>query len=265
MSQRLDITHTLSNLYLKNGAGRGVLYPCPESGATYKANDFKGYTWWHLNFLQDHCYLVSRQLKANFSEHGIRRVEAPCARVGSRFTQIFKQAVMSLFHEIPVNAVAYNIQVAYTRMWFFVHRYVSKAITALAPKSHTVIGLDEEVSMRGYNFITVFIGLDRSDKPVSFATPDKVKECQSKSPPGPVRGALASIKMHLSRILHRWHSLHARARLEGLNGPFQAARARANGSKCREFHHHALFGCGSDSGCSGFLNSTSNVEGPNGF
>jgi transposase len=44
-----------------------------------------------------------------------------------------------------------------------------------------------------------------------------------------VCGALASIEMHLPQILHRWHSLHNNARLEGFNGLFQAARARISG------------------------------------
>ncbi|WP_141721061.1 transposase, partial [Desulfoplanes formicivorans] len=45
----------------------------------------------------------------------------------------------------------------------------------------------------------------------------------------PVRNALASFERHMPRILHRWHSLHTNARLEGFNGLFQAARARARG------------------------------------
>lgn len=45
----------------------------------------------------------------------------------------------------------------------------------------------------------------------------------------PVRKALASFEKHLERILERWTSTHSNARLEGLNGLFQAARARARG------------------------------------
>lgn len=45
----------------------------------------------------------------------------------------------------------------------------------------------------------------------------------------PVRKALATFEKHLPRILHRWDSLHTNARMEGLNGLFQAARARARG------------------------------------
>ena len=45
----------------------------------------------------------------------------------------------------------------------------------------------------------------------------------------PVRGALVSLERQLPRILDRWHSLHTNARLEGFNGLFRAARARARG------------------------------------
>jgi transposase len=45
----------------------------------------------------------------------------------------------------------------------------------------------------------------------------------------PVRKALATFEHHAQRILQRWHSTHSNARLEGLNGLFQAARARARG------------------------------------
>jgi transposase len=45
----------------------------------------------------------------------------------------------------------------------------------------------------------------------------------------PVRKALTSFQKHLERILRRWTSTHSNARLEGLNGLFQAARVRARG------------------------------------
>ena len=47
----------------------------------------------------------------------------------------------------------------------------------------------------------------------------------------PVRKALNTFEDHLPRILRRWDSLLSNARLEGLNGLFQAARSRARG--CR--------------------------------
>jgi transposase len=46
---------------------------------------------------------------------------------------------------------------------------------------------------------------------------------------GPVRKALNTFQEHLPRVLRRWESLLSNARLEGLNGLFQAARSRARG------------------------------------
>jgi transposase len=45
----------------------------------------------------------------------------------------------------------------------------------------------------------------------------------------PMRTALRTFHGNLERILQRWKSTHSNARLEGLNGLFQAARARARG------------------------------------
>lgn len=44
-----------------------------------------------------------------------------------------------------------------------------------------------------------------------------------------VRKALNTFREHLPCILRRWESLLSNARLEGLNGLFQAARSRARG------------------------------------
>jgi len=45
----------------------------------------------------------------------------------------------------------------------------------------------------------------------------------------PMRKALDTFAVHLPRILRRWESLLSNARLESLNGLFQAARAKARG------------------------------------
>lgn len=45
----------------------------------------------------------------------------------------------------------------------------------------------------------------------------------------PVRRALRTFASHIERIVQRWASSHSNARLEALNGLFQAARARARG------------------------------------
>lgn len=45
----------------------------------------------------------------------------------------------------------------------------------------------------------------------------------------PMRQALQTLQTHAERVVRRWTSTYTNARLEGLNGLFQAARARARG------------------------------------
>ena len=54
----------------------------------------------------------------------------------------------------------------------------------------------------------------------------------------PVRDAVGTVRRHATRIIRRWHSGHSNARLEALNGLFQAARARARG-----YRSTATFAC----------------------
>ncbi len=48
------------------------------------------------------------------------------------------------------------------------------------------------------------------------------------------RKALEKVKKHQKRILERWTSTHSNARMEAMNGLFQAARARARGYRNTE-------------------------------
>ena len=91
MSQGPDTGHTPSRLPPEIGADRGALYPCPGCGSACKAHDFREFTWRHLNFFQHHCYLMARLPRLSCpGGHGIRRVEAPWAREGIRFTLLVR-------------------------------------------------------------------------------------------------------------------------------------------------------------------------------
>jgi transposase len=298
------------------------------------------------------------------------RITVPWAREGSRFTLLFEQAAMMLVREMPVLAAARIIAITDKRLWRIVAHYVGQAVARLDLSNVTAIGLDETAAKRGQTYVTVFIDLDRADKPVVFVTPghgkdtvarfraflaehggspgrivevvcdmsgafiaaigetfenaavtvdwfhvvqlftkgvDEVRRIearQSKLPKAlrwailkradgrltqaqvtalaeleasdlftaiawrikeklrwvrqaqsvqaarwritnflhhardlldpdpildPVRRAIATVETHSNRILQRWTSSHSNARLEGLNGLFQAARARARG------------------------------------
>ncbi len=176
VSQHLDTSTKPSTLTLKVAADRGSLYPCPCCGKACPAHNFKELTWRHLNFFQHHCFITANVPRTNCEEHGIRRIHVPWAREGSKFTLLFEQALLMLAREMPVKACAEYIGVADKRIWRVIKHYVSRALLEMNFAELKAIGLDETASKRGHNYVTVFIDMDRSDKPVLFATPGKGKQ-----------------------------------------------------------------------------------------
>jgi transposase len=175
--QRLDIEKRPHELRLDVVAERGALFPCPECGRACKAHDFADFTWQHLNFFQHHCFITARVPRVDCPDHGIRRAAVPWARPGSRFTLLFEQAALVLVREMPVLAAARFIGITDQRLWRIVAHYVGRAVAALDLRSVRAVGLDETASKRGHNYVTVFIDMDRRDKPVIFVTAGKGKAC----------------------------------------------------------------------------------------
>lgn len=176
VDQHLDTTKKPNDLTFNVGAARGSLYPCPKCDKACQAHDFKELTWQHLNFFQHHCYIKAKVPRTRCEEHGIHRVKVPWARENSKFTLLFEQALLTLVREMPVKACAKYVGVNDKRIWRVIKHYVSQALMEMDLSALKAIGLDETASKRGHNYVTVFIDMDRNDKPVVFATPGKGKD-----------------------------------------------------------------------------------------
>ncbi|MFP4243867.1 MAG: ISL3 family transposase [Ectothiorhodospira sp.] len=176
VEQRLDTDKQPHELHLQVKAERGSRYACPECGEVCPAHDFQEKTWRHLNFFQHHCYIHASVPRVKCPQHGVRLAEVPWARKGSAFTLLFEQAALALVREMPVSAAARIIEETDKRLWRVVEHYVAKAVAALDLSSVKAVGLDETASKRGQNYVTVFIDMERSDKPVLFVTPGHGKE-----------------------------------------------------------------------------------------
>ena len=113
-------------------------------------------------------------------EHGVLRITVPWAREGSRFTLLFEQAALLLVREMPVLAAARIMEITDQRLWRIVVHYVGQAVARLDLTRVTAIGLDETAAKRGHTYVTVFIDLDRTDKPVVFVTPGRGKDTVAK-------------------------------------------------------------------------------------
>lgn len=176
VEQRLDTTVAPHVLHLTVAAERGATFACPVCGRPCKAHDFADFTWRHLNFFQHHCHITARVPRTACPDHGVRRITVPWAREGSRFTLLFEQAALVLVREMPVLAAARIMEITDTRLWRIVMHYVEQAVARLDLSALCAVGFDETAAKRGHSYVTVFIDLDRKDKPVVFVTPGRGKD-----------------------------------------------------------------------------------------
>lgn len=172
---RLDQGKHPHELHLEVVADRGASFPCADCGKACKAHDFESFTWRHLNFFQHHCYVTARVPRVDCPDHGVKRVVVPWARAGNRFTLLFEQAALILVREMPVAAAARFVEVTDKRLWRVIEHYVGRAVAGLDLSRVRAVGLDETASKKGHNYITVFIDMERREKPVLFAVEGKGK------------------------------------------------------------------------------------------
>jgi len=175
VGQRLDTDKRPKELHIEVAADRGTRFPCLDCGKPCKAHDFGEFTWRHLNFFQHHCYITAKVPRTDCPDHGVKRIQVPWAREGSRFTLLFEQAAVILVREMPVLAAARIIGITDQRLWRIIEHYVGQAVARLDLGRLKAVGLDETASKRGHNYVTVFIDLDARQKPVVFVTPGKGK------------------------------------------------------------------------------------------
>jgi transposase len=174
--QLLDTGKSPHELRLTIQAQRGTRYPCPICGALCHAHDFKEMTWRHLNFFQHHCFITAAVPRIRCQEHGVKQIEVPWARKGSKFTLLFEQAAMILVREMPVLITATILEMTDKRLWRIVEHYVKTAMNAIDLSKLKAFSLDETKSRKGHRYVTVFIDLDQTKKPVVFAVPGKGKQ-----------------------------------------------------------------------------------------
>lgn len=176
IEQYLDTDKKPQELHLKVKADRGSKFPCPTCGQACSPHDFSEKTWRHLNFFQHHCHVHADVPRVKCPEHGVKQVNVPWARKGSKFTLLFEQAALTLAREMPISVAARIIGITDKRLWRVVEHYVAKAIAQFDLTSVKAVGLDETAAKRGQNYITIFIDMNRMKEPVLFATPGKGKD-----------------------------------------------------------------------------------------
>ena len=131
-------------------ADRGSAFPCPECGRPCQAHDFKEMTWRHLNCFPHHCSLTAPVARVRCPQHGVKRIQVPWARQGSKFTLLFEQAALLLVREMPVRSAARFMEMTDQRLGRIVLHYVHQAVAQLDLAPLKAFSLDETQSRRGH-------------------------------------------------------------------------------------------------------------------
>ncbi|CAO0821640.1 transposase [Desulfarculales bacterium] len=90
---------------------------------------------------------------------------------------LFEQAAMTLVREMPVLAAARILGASDTGLWQVVQLYVTQALSKIDLGGVKAMALEKIASKQGHNYVTVFIDLNRKQKPVIFVTPGKGQGC----------------------------------------------------------------------------------------
>lgn len=128
--------------------------------------------WRHLDFWNYKTYIHARLPRTRCDQcQKTRSVHVSWSRPHNYFTWPFESYVLSLMKEMPVAAVAREVQEYDTRLWRIFHYYVHRAMQELDFTTVRRITIDETSSRRGHDYITLFVDVDT--KKVLFATEGK--------------------------------------------------------------------------------------------
>ncbi len=169
----LDLSVEPHHLRIEVVADRGAHYPCPRCGNPCPAHDFTDFSWRHLDFFQHTCSIHARVPRVKCPEHGVHRTEVPWSRPQSGFTLLCEEMMIALARKMAVADVAKFMRIAEHRVWRVLKHYVSIAVLDLDLREVKAIALDETACKKGHQYVSVFLDMDRKDKPVIFVTPGK--------------------------------------------------------------------------------------------
>jgi transposase len=176
VDQRFETDKKPHRLHLLVAAEPGARFPCPECGKLAAAHDWKDAAWQHLDFFQHACFITARVPRVRCPDHGVHRIAVPWARAESGFTLLFEQVALSFAREMPVATAADLIGITDKRLWRIVFHYVTRALERLNLSHVKAFACDETAAKRGHTYVTIFIDLDATEKPVLFVTDGRDKQ-----------------------------------------------------------------------------------------
>lgn len=147
------------NIYV--GYMRSSKFLCPKCGKECKLHDTKEKVWRHLNFFQYKTYIHCKLPRTNCEDDGVLLVEAPWSTGNTGFTMLFEEYVLRLAQKMPILSISKLLKESNGKIWRIVKKYTDKYIETLDFSKTRIIGMDE-TSVKGHNYITLFMDMETS-------------------------------------------------------------------------------------------------------
>lgn len=172
-----ELNTETSTLHVGLNFKRGAEFACPSCGKACKVFDVvdEDRTWRHLNFWQYQTILHARLPRVKCGACSkVLTVNLDWARPQAGLTWRFEAYVMELMKEMPVAAVAREVNEHDTRLWRVLRYYVDRAMQEMDVSQVRRIAIDETSRSRGHQYITLFVDVDT--KRLMFAIEGKGAE-----------------------------------------------------------------------------------------
>ena len=147
------------NIYV--GYMRSSKFLCPKCGKECKLHDTKEKVWRHLNFFQYKTYIHCKLPRTNCKDDGVLLVQAPWSNSNTGFTMLFEEYVLKLAQKMPILSISKLLKESNGKIWRIVKKYTDKYIETLDLSNTRIIGMDE-TSVKGHNYITLFMDMETS-------------------------------------------------------------------------------------------------------
>ena len=132
-------------------------YPCPECQKLCKRydNEDEERVWRHADVVLYPCYIHCRRPRVGCPEHGIKVVDAPWSRKGSRNTLLFEGYAMMLAQMSTLEEARKAMKISRTAIMHIVGYWVEKAVSESDLSGITRLSIDETSFKKGHSYVTV--------------------------------------------------------------------------------------------------------------
>jgi transposase len=153
---------------------KGTKFTIEGFGENLKVHDTVNKTWRHLNFFQHECHLHCRTPRILNDDNKAKLVSPPWEGKSTGFTLLFEAFLLKMCQYMPVSNVSEITAVSDDKLWRMLERYVGLARKEEDYSEVTAVGFDETSRRKGYDYISLFVDLDK--KKTMFVTEGKDAE-----------------------------------------------------------------------------------------